>query len=82
MRNENSVHLLIGMMDIYRKIIDDRIRSYLGFGRYDLSNPRTEDVIFPEARMVFREITGHRVSEMHIEITEMFNDTTEAQRDI
>lgn len=39
---QNKVTLLLGMMELYRRIINDRLKSNVVFGRYPLSNPDTE----------------------------------------
>lgn len=35
---QNKVTLLLGMMELYRRIINDRLKSNVVFGRYPLSN--------------------------------------------
>lgn len=79
---QNKVTLLLGMMELYRRIINDRLKSNVVFGRYPLSNPDTENIYFPEARMLFREITNQCISDMHKEIAAIMKDSTDATKDM
>lgn len=79
---QNKVTLLLGMMELYRRIISDRLGSITGFGRYPLSNPDTEDIYLPEARMLFKEITNQSVNDMHKEIAAIMKDDTDATNEM
>lgn len=68
------------MMELYRRIINDRLDSITGFGRYPLSNPDTGDICLPEARMLFKVITNQSVSDMHKEIAAIMKDNTDATK--
>lgn len=82
MNRQRKTDGVLALVELYRRIIDDRYRSITGFGRPPVIDENIREMLFQEAQIVFAEITGYTTSVIHKEIAGIINDNDERMTDI